>query len=79
MDCVWIWHGAYVMASLWMDWEVKPKSAWNYGLQISESTAQLSEVPRSTKTGKSIFSLEGARLGVEVVVKRSLNGEARTE
>ena len=63
------------------DWEVKPKSAWNYGLQISESTAQLSEVQHSTKAGKSIFSLEGSPLRVEVLGKkipewRTVNGVA---
>jgi DUF1680 family protein len=62
------------------DWEVKPKSAWNYGLQISEGTA-LSEVPHSTKLGKSIFSLEGSPLRVEVFGKkipewRAANGVA---
>jgi DUF1680 family protein len=63
------------------DWEVKPKSAWNYGLQTSEGTAQLSEVPHSTKTGKNIFSLEGSPLRVEVFGKkipewRTANGVA---
>jgi DUF1680 family protein len=61
------------------DWEVKPKSAWNYGLQISEGAAQLSEVPRSTKTGKSIFSLEGSPLRVEVFGKRIPEWRAANE
>jgi DUF1680 family protein len=52
------------------DWEVKPKSTWNYGLQTCEGAAQLSEVPRPTKTGKSIFSLEGSPLRVEVFGKK---------
>jgi hypothetical protein len=53
------------------DWELKPKSAWNYGLQIGDGTAlQLSEVRRPTKRGKSIFSLEGSPLRVGVVGKK---------
>jgi hypothetical protein len=52
------------------DWELRPKSAWNYGLKVSESAAQLSEVPHSAKSGKSIFSLEGSPLRVEVSGKR---------
>jgi uncharacterized protein len=63
------------------DWEVKPKAAWNYGLQNREGAAQLSEVSRSTKMGKNIFSLEGSPLTVEVLGKkipewRTANGVA---
>jgi uncharacterized protein len=51
------------------DWEVKPKAAWNYGMQDREGAAPL-ELPRATKTGKNIFSLEGSPLRVEVLGKK---------
>ncbi|MGB7844930.1 MAG: beta-L-arabinofuranosidase domain-containing protein [Candidatus Acidiferrum sp.] len=48
------------------DWEVRPKSAWNYGLQIKEGNLQASEVRHPTRTGQSIFSLEGAPIELEI-------------
>jgi DUF1680 family protein len=52
------------------DWEVRPKTAWNYGLQNREGAAQLLELPRATKTSKNLFSLEGSPLSVKVLGKK---------
>src|SRR5256885_4833694 len=58
------------------DWEVKPKAAWNYGLQNREGAMQLLELPRATKTGKNIFSLEGSPLSVKLLGKKIPEWEA---
>jgi uncharacterized protein len=48
------------------DWEVKPKSAWNYGLEMKEENLPTSELRRPTRTGRSIFSLEATPVKVEI-------------
>jgi hypothetical protein len=47
------------------DWEARPKSEWNYGLQTDGRERNLTEMIRSPKEGQSIFSLEGAPVRVE--------------
>jgi hypothetical protein len=48
------------------DWEVRPASAWNYGLDFDEGTTQISENTRTIQPAHSIFSLEGSPLTVEI-------------
>jgi DUF1680 family protein len=52
------------------DWEVRAASAWNYGLDFREGRAQISEKARTTQPAKSIFSLEGSPVAVEVSARK---------
>src|SRR4029077_9312551 len=52
------------------DWEVRPKSAWNYGLQNREGAAEVRELHRAAKTGRNIFSLEASPLRLELLAKK---------
>ena len=47
------------------DWEVEPKSAWNYGLSVNEKTAESLKVTEQT-VEKDVFTLNGAPLRIEV-------------
>jgi hypothetical protein len=58
------------------DWEVRPKSAWNYGLQIKEGNLQASEVRHPTRPGQSIFSLEGAPIKLEIPGRKIVQWKA---
>ncbi len=48
------------------DWEARPKSAWNYGLQADGGNATCIERAQTGKAGNSIFSLEGTPVKIEV-------------
>jgi DUF1680 family protein len=48
------------------DWEVQPKSAWNYALEVNEKTAQSGLKVTEQKTDKDVFTLNGAPVRIEV-------------
>lgn len=48
------------------DWEVRPKSPWNYALEVDETNQRLSETSHTCKAGESVFELDGAPIRVEV-------------
>jgi DUF1680 family protein len=48
------------------DWEARPTSAWNYGLQSSEGKVLFAEKVRPVSAGQSVFSLKGAPVSIEV-------------
>lgn len=48
------------------DWEARPKSPWNYALQVDSANSSLAQVARTAQPGQSIFSLAGAPLNLEV-------------
>lgn len=58
------------------DWEARPKSAWNYALEMDERNPRLTEVASNSKTGKSVFDLDGALIRVEVPGRKTSQWKA---
>jgi uncharacterized protein len=58
------------------DWEVKPKAAWNYGLPMGSTGRQTTEIQRPRKSGRGIFTLDDAPVGVKVEARRIENWKA---
>jgi hypothetical protein len=52
------------------DWEARPKSDWNYGLEGGEGKPQFAEIAQSSKAGQNIFSLEGAPIRIETLGRK---------
>jgi hypothetical protein len=52
------------------DWEAKPRSAWNYGLEVDKSHMELAHTERGAATRPSIFSLAGSPIRVMVQGKK---------
>jgi DUF1680 family protein len=48
------------------DWEARPISAWNYGLQSSDGKVKFAEKVQPVRSGQSVFSLKGAPVSIEV-------------
>jgi len=58
------------------DWEARPRSAWNYALQLDQRNSPLAEVPHPTGVSRNIFSLEGAPIRVEARGKKTSQWKA---
>jgi hypothetical protein len=48
------------------DWEARPKSPWNYGVQSKQGLTPFAREVQATKVSKNIFSLDGAPVRIEV-------------
>ena len=48
------------------DWEVQPKSSWNYALEVNERTAESALKVTEQSTDKDVFTLNGAPVRIEV-------------
>jgi DUF1680 family protein len=48
------------------DWEVQPKSAWNYALAVNEKTADSALKVTEQKGDKEVFTLDSAPVRIEV-------------
>jgi uncharacterized protein len=48
------------------DWEVQPKSAWNYALAVNEKAAESALKVTEQKGDKDVFTLDGAPVRIEV-------------
>src|SRR5258706_14263332 len=48
------------------DWEVNPKSGWNYALEVNEKTAESGLKVTEQKANKDVFTLNGAPVRIEV-------------
>jgi len=48
------------------DWEVQPKSGWNYALEVNEKTAESGLKVTEQKANKDVFTLNGAPVRIEV-------------
>src|SRR5260221_8295003 len=53
------------------DWEVQPKSPWNYALEVNERTAGSALKVTEQSADKDIFTLNGAPLRIEVKGRRA--------
>jgi uncharacterized protein len=60
------------------DWEARPRSAWNYSLQL-EKRDQLVERTRPAAAGKSIFSLENAPVTIEIQGRKTPEWKAEND
>jgi uncharacterized protein len=58
------------------DWEVKPKTTWNYGLAMGGEGQQAPEIKRPTKSARGIFTLEGTPVSVKVEGKKIADWKA---
>jgi Beta-L-arabinofuranosidase, GH127 middle domain/Beta-L-arabinofuranosidase, GH127 catalytic domain len=52
------------------DWEIYPRSAWNYGLNVNEETAAESLKVQQSKTGDNPFAPEGVPVRIQVNGRR---------
>jgi len=52
------------------DWEVQPKSTWNYALEVNESTAESALKVTEQNADKDVFTLNGAPVRIEVKGRR---------
>jgi uncharacterized protein len=52
------------------DWEVYPKSPWNYALRLDRIHPEQSVVFKERTVGKAPFSLKGAPMVAEVIGRR---------
>jgi len=48
------------------DWEVQPKSGWNYALEVNEKTAESGLKVTEQKADKDVFTVNGAPVRIEV-------------
>jgi hypothetical protein len=48
------------------DWEVQPKSGWNYALEVNEKTAESGLKVTEQKADKDVFTMNGAPVRIEV-------------
>ena len=53
------------------DWEVQPKSPWNYALEVNERTAGSALKVTEQSADKDVFTLNGAPLRIEVKGRRA--------
>jgi Beta-L-arabinofuranosidase, GH127 middle domain/Beta-L-arabinofuranosidase, GH127 catalytic domain len=53
------------------DWEARPKSEWNYALEVNELNPRLAEMSSKSTTGESVLELGGAPIRVEVRGKKA--------
>ena len=58
------------------DWEARPKSEWNYALEVNELNPRLAEMSRKSTTGESVLELGGAPIRVEVRGKKASQWKA---
>lgn len=52
------------------DWEARPKSEWNYALQVDELNPRLTEISQDSKSPESVFELDGAPIRVQARGKK---------
>ena len=52
------------------DWEVQPKSTWNYALEVNERTAESALKVTEQNADKDVFTLNGAPVRIEVKGRR---------
>jgi hypothetical protein len=59
------------------DWEARPKSEWNYALDLKEPNAKLTETSQESKSAESVFELDGAPIKVQVHGKKASQWRAK--